>query len=68
MAARKRSRRGAESVATSTDETVVDTAGVEAEPVESERSARRSRRSRPVWMIPTADGLVPEHELNRRRR
>lgn len=68
MAARKRSRRGTESAATPTDETAVDTAGAEAEPVESERPTRRPRRPRPVWMIPTADGLVPEHELNRRRR
>lgn len=68
MAARKRSRQATKPAATSTDKTVVDTAGAEAEPVESERPTRRPRRPRPVWMIPTADGLVPEHELNRRGR
>ena len=65
MAARKRSRQATKPAATPTDETAVDTAGAEAEPVEAERPTRRPR---PVWMIPTADGLVPEHELNRRGR
>jgi hypothetical protein len=25
-------------------------------------------RKGPVWMVPTADGMVPEHEFNRRGR
>lgn len=27
----------------------------------------QERPHRPVWMVPTPDGMVPEHELRRRR-
>lgn len=46
-------------------------------PTQSEREADQQppdtraepaapRRQRPVWMVPTADGMVPEHELRGR--
>lgn len=33
---------------------------------ESAQPERPARRRGPVWMVPTAGGMVPEHELRRR--
>ncbi|OLT46485.1 hypothetical protein BJF85_16715 [Saccharomonospora sp. CUA-673] len=65
MATRKRSRPATAPAVTPDDEPVVDEAPA-TEPAEPAPAAR-PRRRRPVWMIPTPDGLVPEHELRRGR-
>jgi hypothetical protein len=44
----------------------VGQAGTEPDAVEAEQTAPPAPRRSPVWMVPTADGMVPESELRRR--
>lgn len=44
---------------------LLDSEGVEQAP-ETGYAPSPAPRRRPEWMVPTADGMVPEHELRRR--
>jgi hypothetical protein len=43
-----------------------DQADVDEEAESGQDAPAAPRRTGPVWMVPTPDGMVPEHELRRR--